>query len=356
MRICYKIFLLIIVFLCNQNVHSQDLHFSQFYEQPLLRNPALAGIFTGDIRFIASYRNQWESVTTPYRTFCLSSEVKLPARFLSDDDHLTLGLQLTNDIAGTSRFSKTQVLPTLNFHKSLNSEKNSFLSAAIMGGFVQQRFDPSKLILNDQFTANNDGSFTIQPTSRQTFETTNLTYADVSAGISYSGELGDGTDFYLGTGFFNLTKPKLYYSGNEIKLNPKFALNMGLSAVTSESNELIFYGDYFKQGGHSTGQLGFMYGHDFVIDEDDRKGIRGGLFYRWNDAVIPVVQLELSKFTIGVSYDANVSKLVSASQYRGGLEVTLSYKNFLNIRNTELQSARCPQFGGHMPKGDYRGY
>ena len=29
---------------------AQDIHFSQFFETPLLRNPALAGIFTGDIR------------------------------------------------------------------------------------------------------------------------------------------------------------------------------------------------------------------------------------------------------------------------------------------------------------------
>jgi hypothetical protein len=43
----------------------QDLHFSQFYEFPLLRNPALAGIFNGNFRFTGAYRNQWQSVTVP---------------------------------------------------------------------------------------------------------------------------------------------------------------------------------------------------------------------------------------------------------------------------------------------------
>lgn len=352
-----KIFCILFFLQCAIDSHAQDIHFSQFYDQPLLRNPALAGIFTGDIRFIAAYRNQWQSVTDPYRTFCLSSEVKLPANFLGADDDFTLGLQLTNDIAGTSKFSKTQVLPTLNFHKSLSSEKNSYLSAAIMGGFVQQRFDPTKLILNDQFFTNADGSFSIAPTSRQTFDNTTLTYAELSAGISYSSELGNGADYYIGLGVFNLTKPKLFYDGNQIKLNPKFALNFGLSAPTSDADEFIFYGDYFKQGGHSTLQAGFMFGHDFEIDEGDRKGIRGGLFYRMNDAITPVVQLELSKFTIGASYDANISKLVKASQYREGIEITLSYKTFLNIRNPDLQRTRCPKFGGHMPViYDLRGY
>ena len=36
----------------------QDINYSQFYELPLLRNPALAGIFNGNVRFTAGYRNQ----------------------------------------------------------------------------------------------------------------------------------------------------------------------------------------------------------------------------------------------------------------------------------------------------------
>ncbi len=56
----------------------QDIHFSQFFETPLLRNPALAGIFTGDLRVQALYRTQWNSVTVPYQTGSLNAEYKLP--------------------------------------------------------------------------------------------------------------------------------------------------------------------------------------------------------------------------------------------------------------------------------------
>jgi hypothetical protein len=44
---------------------AQDIHFSQFFEAPLLRNPSLAGIFTGDLRVQGVYRTQWGSVTVP---------------------------------------------------------------------------------------------------------------------------------------------------------------------------------------------------------------------------------------------------------------------------------------------------
>jgi len=68
-----KILSLAIVLLVVSNAFCQDYNFSQFYELPLLRNPALAGIFDCNMRVKAVYRNQWQSVTTPYRTSGLSA-------------------------------------------------------------------------------------------------------------------------------------------------------------------------------------------------------------------------------------------------------------------------------------------
>src|SRR6476469_10716487 len=103
MKNIFKPAMLIYILLqCGGVNYAQDISFSQFYDQPLLRNPALAGIFTGDVRFTASYRNQWQSVTIPYRTFGLSSEIKFPVQIMGRDLTLTAGLQLLRDVAGTS--------------------------------------------------------------------------------------------------------------------------------------------------------------------------------------------------------------------------------------------------------------
>src|SRR5436190_21584597 len=127
-----KIALLILVFISlTKTSFCQDVNFSQFYDIPLLRNPALAGIFTGDIRITGAYRNQWESVTTPYRTMALGIELKRSVNEGSGD-FLTYGAQITKDIAGDSRLSRTQVFPVFNYHKSLSSEKATYLSAAFM--------------------------------------------------------------------------------------------------------------------------------------------------------------------------------------------------------------------------------
>jgi hypothetical protein len=154
-----------------------------------------------------------------------------------------------------------------------------------------------------------------------------------------------------------------FFQGNKITLNKKAAFNAGLAVPTSEWDQFILYGDYFSQLGDrfkpvgiSTLQVGVMFKRDLLVEEDNHTAFTFGVLYRWDDAVIPLVQIEMSKFIIGASYDVNVSKLVAASQYRGGLEVTLSYRDLLSSRNKAQRQTRCPRFGGHLPNVRYYGY
>lgn len=351
MKLIKSMFAVVLLVVLSLPGKTQDVGFSQFYDQPLLRNPALAGIFSGDLRFTASYRNQWQSVTIPYRTFGLSSEVKVPLN-LAEDDNLTLGLQLIRDVAGSSQFSTLEVLPAVNYSLPLSGERNSYLSIAFMGGLMQQRFDPTKLVMGDQFIAGSNGTFSISPASSQVFDNTSVNYFDFSAGLSYNGVLGEEADYFIGAGLFHLAKPKVgFYEGHTITLNKKLALNGGLSVPTSETDRCIFYLDYFKQFeakfkpvGKSTFQAGFMYSTDLFVMDDVQKTLTGGVMYRLNDAIIPVVQLQLSKLVIGVSYDINIDKLAAAAQNRGGFELILSYRDFLNSNQKERRQALCPRF------------
>src|SRR5690348_12595866 len=100
---------LLIGLLCIQClVKAQDIHFSQFFETPLLRNPALAGIFTGDYRVQMVYRDQWRTVTNGYKTGSLNGEYKFPIG--KADDFLTFGGQFLFDRAGTAALTQISVL------------------------------------------------------------------------------------------------------------------------------------------------------------------------------------------------------------------------------------------------------
>lgn len=334
---CFFFFLLVNSFTINAQ---QDINFSQFYELPLLRNPALAGIFNGNVRFTAAYRNQWQSVTVPYRTMAFGSEIKF-FKGLSPGDFITVGLQVTNDAAGDANLKRTQFLPVINYHKLLNDDNNTFIALAFMGGPVSESFDPGKLKFDDQFV---NGAYSSSNPTAQSFSKTSFSYNDVSTGLSFTSLINNNAKFYFGAGLFHFTTPKLsFMNDNDLRLNKKWVFNTGVSAYTSTFNRVVIYADYFIQGGDRMAQGGFLYTHNFDHTGDDaRLSVSGGAVYRLKDAVIPVIKINTNKFSIGLSYDVNTSKLRTASEYRGGFELTLSYMDLWNSQNMESEKVKCP--------------
>ena len=322
---------------------AQDVNLSQFYELPLLRNPALAGIFGGDMRLVSAYRNQWQSISSfPYQTKALSAEFKFSLGEFSND-YVTLGLQISDDVAGESKLGKIQVMPTINFHKSINGEKDNYLSAGFTAGVVQQRFDPVGLQFDDQFV---NGSYSAANPTRQTFNRTNLWYIDMAAGIAYNSIAGNDIHYYIGLGTYHFTKPTVaFLSANDIKLNQKLVLNFGLTMPYGEEDKITVYGDFFSQGPSKQLQGGLLYSHDLIkYNEDEKIGVSAGLFYKLNDALIPIVKLEYYNLSIGLSYDININKLSVATSFKGGSELSLNYKTYLKIMNSTLLKSRCPKF------------
>lgn len=337
-----KRILIIILLLINAYMlNAQDINFSQFYEMPLLRNPALAGLYDGDYRVTGAYRNQWASVTTPYVSQGLGLEGKMAVNENSDN-YFAFGIQMTNDMAGDSKMGRTQALPVFTFHKSLSSERNTYLSLGFIGGFVQQRFDPTNLKFDDQFV---NGAYSELNPTRQTFTNTNLTYFDGSVGMCFSDETDKKVMYYLGASYFHFNQPKVAFAkSSDIRLNKKIMLNGGISFPMTDYNRLLFYVDYFTQGGNKQTQGGLMYRMNLTQDDEEGVGtlFSIGSFIRWNDAIIPMVKFNVNRVGVGFTYDVNVSKLKAASESRGGFEVTMSYQNFLNIGKSSLSRTRCP--------------
>jgi type IX secretion system PorP/SprF family membrane protein len=300
------------------SVHAQDLHLSQFLETPLLRNPALAGIFEGDVRLQAVYRDQWNSVTTGYRTGSLSGEYKMAVG--KGDDFVTWGMQLFYDRAGTVSFTQTKILPALNYHKSISNEKNTYLSLGFMGGWVQHSIDLSKVTTNSQYDGMGLGENITDPS---------YSYIDGSVGMSLNSVMKNNPDnnYYIGAAYHHFNRPQnSFYKNKNIELNPKLVFSAGLKLAGNEYSYVTIQGDHSQQGSFKETVFGAMYGFKIGAypDEPDYV-IHFGTFIRWNDALIPVIKLDYNPFSVSFSYDANISKLKPSSHGRGGFEIGISW-------------------------------
>ena len=318
---------------------AQDLQFSQFFEAPLLRNPSLAGLFDGDVRVQGVYRNQWSSISNPYQTGSLNAEYKFPVG--KGDDFFTAGVQFMFDRAGTVALTTTQFLPAVNFHKSLSGSRNTYLSLGFMGGVVSRRLDPSRMTTNNQydgFTYN--GSL---PTG-EVFQT-NYSYLDMNVGMSLSTTLGADEQHLIfgGIAYHHFNKPVNAFYQN-INHLPKWVLSGGLKIKADFMSYWTFQGDYYKQGPSQSAVAGVTYSRKFGDEDIPGYVLHLGSYYRYKDAVIPVVKLDVFPLSISFSYDINVSQLRTVSVGRGGFETAVTYINYLNNDNSSKDKTKCPKF------------
>jgi type IX secretion system PorP/SprF family membrane protein len=337
-KYAYKFVLMLMAALLSMaGATAQDIHFSQFFEAPLLRNPSLAGIYNGDVRVQAVYRDQWNSVTNAYKTGSLNSEYKMPVG--KGDDFLTLGLQMLFDRAGTVAFTSTHVLPALNFHKSLSDNTNRYLSLGFMGGMVQRRLDRSKMTTNSQYEGQGDG---------ETFTNSQFTYLDGAVGMSFNTQLNDNVNdnMFVGLAYHHFSRPRAsFYRDPTIEMTPKWVASAGVRFGVTEAGYFTLQGDYSVQGGFRETVAGALYG--FKLGEDLEKPlytVHGGAFLRWNDAVIPVIKIDYTPLSFSLSYDVNISKLKTSSFGRGGFELGVSYIGFLDRERSAIKALHCPRF------------
>ncbi len=340
----FRNILLFTALICTVKAASaQDIHFSQIFETPLLRNPALAGLFSGDLRIQSVYRSQWNSVTTAYQTTSANIEYKLPIG--QGEDFLTIGAQALYDKAGTVDLTSTHILPALNYHKSLSADRNMYLSLAFMGGWVQRSIDRSKITTNSQF----NGSF-YDPglTNGESFTKSAYSYLDATVGMSFNMQIGENADnnLYLGAAYHHLNRAKniSFYSNDKLEMLPKWVASAGVRMNTDDYSFLTFEGDHSIQGINSESIAGLLYTRKLDDPEEPKYLIHGGAYVRFNDAIIPVIKLEARPFAIATSYDVNISGLKKVSNGRGGFEISLTYQKFLDRNNSSREAIKCPKF------------
>ncbi len=323
--------------------NSQDIHFSQIFETPLLRNPALAGLFKGDVRIQSVYRTQWNSVTVPYRTGSLDGEVKLPVG--QQNDYLTVGAQFLYDKAGTVALTATHILPTVNYHKSLSDEKNSYVSLGFMAGWVQRSIDRSKMTTNSQFDGVN---YNENLSNGEYFASGNYSYFDATVGMSYNSQIGENADnnVFFGLAYHHFNKPKKvsFYTDNSVEGTPKIVGSAGIRMSMTDDSYFTIQADYSKQGTYTETVAGALYTWKFGNAENPQYAFHTGAYMRWKDALIPVAKVQAKSIAIALSYDANISPLRTASTGRGGFEASLTYQKFFDRYNSSKEAIRCPRF------------
>ncbi len=307
------------------NCFSQDLHFSQTFNTPLVLNPSYCGAFDGQLRLMNSFKYQWSSVSDkPYKTFFCSVDKPF------FNKKLCAGLIFFNDKAGDSDMSTTQAEWVVS--TQLKAAEKDNVSAGLQMGYGQRKFDSQNLVWDNQW---NGATFNDQLPSNEPVASTGFGYFDLSSGVNWNHAVSDNNKFRIGVAAYHLNNPSFSFMyDNKEKLNIKFSTS-GTWEVKSKKHSnttYLFTSAWLRQGTANEIDISAIARQELGLNSlytgnNVSSNFLWGFLWRWNDAVAPYVGFEYKKgLSVGVSYDVNYSGLHVASYARGGFEIHLAYR------------------------------
>lgn len=329
-----KVFLVLISFciIFSLPLIGQDIHFSQYNLTPLVINPAQAGAYKGH-EVIINYKSQWTSISpNAYKTMMLSYDGRMMQKKWKSK-WLSSGVNLFNDKAGDGNMKTMQANLYFGYHTQISDK--STLGGALVGGFAQRSIDYAKLTWDSQYI---NGTYNPAAQTNESVSDTKYGYPDLGLGVIYQytkGQLYSSTNdmviIHTGLGITHLNNPKYSFYNTDERLYTKITGHADALIGIKNTNFCILPGVvYMRQGPASEILPGCYFRYQLQESSKLTGYVKGasimlGTSLRVKDAFIPSVQFEVSEYTIGISYDMNLSALKTATSGQGGFEISLRY-------------------------------
>lgn len=328
---------------------AQDIHFSQFYLSPLNLNPAMTGVMNCNIRLTANYRNQWSSVlkSNAYSTYSVSYDQRIP---VGRNDYFGLGGTFWGDVAGESSFATTTGKLSASYSKKMGGyrQKANYLVFGAEAGLAQRSLEFINLRWGTQHDGNGIHNPNL-PSGEQALDP-NFMFADLAAGLLWFSVFDEDNSLYFGGAFHHLNRANQSFIADDVDdIYSRFTIHAGGDFLIADRLGVVPGVILMQQGPsfqvNSGASLKFLLGGN----RRQYQAFQVGLWNRVSntnesgllmDAVILSTRFDYNSFSLGFSYDVNVSSLRPASNRFGGFEFALVYK----ICGPERRGVYCPRF------------
>lgn len=337
-----KKFILFLFFgsLSTSSIFSQGIHFSQYYNAPMLLNPANTGLIDGDEwRVGLNYRNQGATIPIPYNTTSAFADVALFRNKL-ETSWLGTGLAVWRDVAGKGDLALTKVQGNLAYH-ILTSEKTS-VSGGIYASYNQRSVDFSKLTFDQQW---DEFSFNTNLPTGETNTKQKTTFTDIGLGMNFS--FFNNSNFYVkaSVAAMHINQPieTFYGANNKIGMRPQ----ANLEIVFKASDVIIFSPSLYYTRQKRASELvagtliNFNTSNDISLKS---KEIVLGFYYRNHDAIIGTAGYKFGNSRVMFSYDHTISELAQGNNGVGAFELSFILQGNFKKGNEETRTYGCPRF------------
>lgn len=321
------------------HLFGQGLHFSQYYNAPMLLNPANTALQENNWRAGMNYRNQWATTPVPFNTFSAFADFGL-MRDRWETSWIGTGLAVWRDVAGDGNLALTRAQANLSYHLMISDR--STLSAGLAMAYNQRSVDISKLTFDVQW---DEFSFNRNVSNQEAISRQKSTYMDIHAGMNFSYFNDDNFFFRLGVGGMHLNQPieTFYGMSNRKGFRPVGTAEVVYRASDGvQLNPTVYYTREKKASELVMGSL-------FNISTGGGLGpiadqLILGAFYRNRDAIIAAAGYQYRNARVMLSYDHTVSQMAQGNNGMGAFELSLIVQGNYKKGNDNSRTYGCPRF------------
>jgi len=337
-----QILLFLFLLILAGSLSSQDIHYSQFYNQPLNVNPGKTGIFNGDKRVNLSYRSQWRSVPVPWTTFSGSFDRKFYPKY-GQQHFFSAGVLFNYDLQSQLvDINLTNINITGSWTKILNEQ--NLLTIGGLIGYATRGFDATSLRFDRQWNGTQfDGSLQ----TGETFNTSRIGFFENALGLNYRWQKSGRTKLDLGLAGYHLIRPNIEFiedanpNDDPLRLGTRVTLTGIGSFQLSDKLDIQLNGLYQTQEDSDEiilSGLGKIY-----LNQDRGKELQLHLGFGWRSgqSLFPIIAIQHRQLYFSLNYDIDVTDFAEIHDTRPtSFEAHFSYI----ITDVKPKVKVCPIF------------
>ncbi len=327
-------------------VISQDIHFTQFFTNPLILNPAQTGNYEGNYRVGFNFKAQWpfaiSNTVYNYHTESPFIDFSFGERKLKTS-WFGLGLNFVNDQAGDGRLLYRRFGLSGAYHQAFDKDHRYVLSTGVGFSYIIRSVDFSRFYFNNQWV--DDDGFNISLPNNEPVQRESFQMIDLAAGLNFGAQVHDQVKLDFGFSMLHLTRPKHSFLGTTERLGLRYQASTGITYSINERISVTVNGYYGYEKKAQEIVAGAMLGYGFykIKSSGADNTIYFGMYYRGKDALAPLAGYQFKTTRLLLSYDVTLSRLVNASKANGGPEISLVHTGsfFKHFGNRKVY---CPSF------------
>jgi type IX secretion system PorP/SprF family membrane protein len=316
----------------------QDVHFSQTDRANHQINPAFIGCYNGDFKVEINWKDQWNSINSAFKTYGTAFEYSFGKRgYRPKKVFFAAGLHIFRDVTGEVELGNTNVGGTFSTLVKVN--RSSRFVMGLQANYNRIGINTANMQWGSQYSGLN---FDPSLVNGEGIDFSPFGFGDVSFGVAYwyhkknRGFLGlSPENAKIGLSVYHLNKPKTNYTLHNSRLPMKFVfhadamfdihenlyLRPNLNVLFQNNQHEILVGGVFKYTLKNGSNITGLKNEWFISSGFDLR------ITNLLDAFIPKVYIGIENISLGLSYDINVSKLSTYTNYRGGFEFSLRFIN-----------------------------